>query len=158
MKFDDVVFRRTDDNSVQMAIDGTTGGPYTFRIAAPDASTKWHISRVMLGVASSNTGWDSSAFADIANGLSNGVVLRHRKLSTSANLWKLTVKDNMDLAANFGVTMKKIEGTDKVLHVAALDFGLAEVTVTNDEVLEYMIKDNLSPLNNMKSFAHLAIE
>jgi len=134
-----------------------SGGPYTFRVEAP-AEEIWHIGLLNLILSAGSTGWNSDAFANIAGGLAQGLVLRKKKLSTSEVLWAFTFRKNIEL---FGQLVPSYDFTfaDSSLMV---NFSMkpepASLNITDDEVLEFLIRDNLTTLTNMRAYIHYGKE
>lgn len=137
---------------------GGGGGPFTFRAAAPDAQTHYHVSMMVLIVAAPAAGWDSNAFADIAGGLANGLLLRHRRISDGTVLWSLNSKDNADLFGRFHPQDDITFSGGDLLVGFMVKPGLASVTITDDDVLEWVVRDNLSTLSSMRAYVHYGVE
>ena len=134
-------------------------GPYTYRIADDGYDGyNYHISRIRLLVSAGDTGWDSDAFADIVGGLENGIILRHHRLSTSENLWSIVMKDNTDLFGHLTPEQTFAFGNNELMVTFTLDPGIASVVVTDDDVLDVIIRDNLTALSDMRAYAHYGIE
>jgi hypothetical protein len=134
------------------------GGPYRFRVAAPDANTLYHVSMVALVVAGPQSGWDSTAFGNIVTGLAKGLLLRQKRLSDAEVLWSINSKDNTDLFGRFH-PQDDITFADGTLLVGfMIKPGLASVIVTDDEVLEFVVRDDLSSLTNMRAYVHFGTE
>jgi len=133
------------------------GGPYRFRVAAPDALTQYHVSMLVLVVSGPSAGWSSATFANIT-ALTNGLIIRQRRLSDSTVLWALNSKDNVDLFGRFH-PQDDIEFSDGTLLVGfMLKPGKASVIVTDDEVLEFVVRDDLSALTTARGYAHYGVE
>jgi len=134
------------------------GGPYTFRVEAPTAEEQWHVSLLNMIMSAGSTGWNSNAFGNISGGLDQGLVLRKRKLSTSENIWSFTFKTNIEL---FGQLVPSYDFTfaDSELMI---NFSMkpdnSSLVVTNDEVLEFLVRDNLTSLTNMRAYVHYGKE
>jgi len=134
------------------------GGPYTFQIVAPTGEN-WHATMMVLTIAAPSTNWNSSAFANIAGGLTNGVLLRQRKLSTSETVWQLNSKDNIDLFGRYHPQDDfEFANGELLLGFMVKPGNNASVIVTDDRVLEFVVRDNLSTLNNMRAFYHYGVE
>lgn len=132
-------------------LNSTGDGPYRFRVAAPE-NTIWRVSLISLVLAASDSGWDSDAFATIAAGLENGLILRQRRLSESEVLWATVVKNNQDLFGKFIPAEPFAFGDNELQMVFAIEPRLATIEITDDEVLEFVLRDDLSTLNNMRSY------
>lgn len=136
------------------------GGPYRFRVAAPDANTVWHLEELVVNLAEENGTWSASDFCTITDGLVNGLVIRHRQLSTSTVLWAINIKDNLDLFGRLHPTAD-IEygvGTNEHQFRLVLTPKLSVVRVTNDDVLEVVVRDDLSTINGLRAYIQYAEE
>jgi len=134
------------------------GGPYRFLVEAPDASSIYHVSMAVLVVSAPATGWSSTSFADIVGGLANGLIFRHRRKSTSEVLWALNSKDNVDLFGRYHPQDDITFSNGEMLVGFMVKPGLATVQVTNDDVLEFVVRDDLSGLTTARAYAHFGIE
>lgn len=133
------------------------GGPYIFRVEAPDANTRYHVSMMVLVLSGAATGWNSTTFANITT-LTNGLLLRQRRISDGEVLWRLNSKDNVDLFGRFH-PQDDIEFADGTLLVGFMvKPGKASVIVTDDEVLEVVVRDNLSGLDQARAYVHYGVE
>ena len=135
----------------------TAGGPYTFEVAAPDATQKYHISMLVLLISGASSGWSSTTFANIG-ALTNGLLLRHRKKSTSEVLWSLNSKDNFDLFGRFHPQDDVTFNDGNLLVGFMIKPGRASIVVTDDEVLELIVRDDLSGITAARGFAHFGVE
>jgi hypothetical protein len=134
------------------------GGPFTFQVAAPDANTRYHLTMAVIVVSAPSSGWNPTAFANITSGLASGLLFRHRKLSTGTTLWSVNSKDNVDLFGRFH-PQDDITFADGTLLVGfMIKPGKASVVISDDEVLEILVRDNLSSLTNVRAFAHYGLE
>jgi hypothetical protein len=134
------------------------GGPYTYRAAAPDANTRWHLRMAVLMLAAPAAGWDHDAFANIAGGLANGLLLRHYRISTAATLTAINSKNNIELFGRFH-PQDDITFADSVLQVGfMLKPGDASLVVTDDDVFEFIVRDNLSTISEARAFFHFGEE
>lgn len=161
---DKVVFKYASHGGQQFWFDdiklntSAGGGPFIFQVAAPNAIQRYHLSMAVLMLGGPSSGWDSDAFANIAAGLENGLLFRQRRLSTAAVLWSLNFKDNIDL---FGRCHPQDDITfaDDVLLIGfMIKPGKASVVITDDDVLEFVVRDNLSTIAQGRAFAHYGIE
>jgi hypothetical protein len=134
------------------------GGPYRFRIAAPDANTIYHLTMAVLLIAAPSSGWNLNAFANIASGLTAGLTVRHRKLSTSETLWKFVCKNNAQLFGQFHPQDDITFADNNLLVGFMIKPGKASVLITNDEVLDIVVKDDLRAISEMRAYAHYGIE
>lgn len=134
------------------------GGPFVFQVAAPDATKRYHLSMAVLLLGGPSSGWDNDAFANIAAGLTNGLLFRQRRLSTAEVLWSLNAKDNVDLFGRYH-PQDDITFADSVLLIGfMIKPGKASVVVTDDDVLEFVVRDNLSTITQGRAFAHYGVE
>jgi hypothetical protein len=134
------------------------GGPYTYRVAVPNSLDRYHLSMSVLVLAGPSSGWNSDAFANIASPLENGLLFRQRRLSTGEVLWALNSKDNADLFGRYHPQDDIIFADDVMLMGLMLKPGRASVVITNDDVLEFVIRDDLSTISQARAFAHYGIE
>ena len=134
------------------------GGPYRFQVAAPDVLTQHHVSMIVLVVAAPSAGWDPTAFANIVSGLSNGLLIRQRRISDGEILWKLNSKDNLDLFGRFHPQDDITFANGDLLVGFMIKPGKASVIITDDEVLEFVVRDDLSTLTNMRGYVHYGTE
>lgn len=133
-------------------------GPYIFQVIAP-ANEGWHATMLVLVLAGSDTGWNSDAFANIAGGLMNGLLIRQRKLSTGDVMWSMNTKDNVDLFGRFHPQESFLFDNSELLVGFMVKPGQsADIVVTDDDVLEFVVRDNLSALNNIRAFLHYGVE
>jgi hypothetical protein len=133
------------------------GGPYRFRVQAP-ANTRYHVSMIVLIAAGPDTGWNSDAFVTVAGGLEKGMIARHRSLSDGEVLFALNSKDNTDLFGRYH-PQEDFAFADNVTIVGLmLKPGKASVVVTDDDVLEFVVRDDLSGINDLRAFVHFGVE
>jgi hypothetical protein len=133
-------------------------GPYCFRVAAPDASTRLHVSMVVIVVAAPSVGWNPSSFANIAGGLTGGLLVRQRRLSDGEIIWRLNSKNNIDLFGRFHPQDDITFANGDLLVGFMIKPGKASVTATDDEVLEIVVCDDLSSLSELRGYAHYGTE
>jgi hypothetical protein len=133
-------------------------GPYRFEFVAPDANTVYHVSMLVLMIGAPSTGWNSDAFANIAGGLSKGVIVRHKDTVADEVLWKFVVKDNLALYGLFHPQDDVIFADDVMVVGFMVKPGPASIKVTNTDELHIVIRDNLSTISNMRAYAHYAVE
>jgi hypothetical protein len=134
------------------------GGPYTFRLEAPDAVTRYHLTMGVLLISAPAAGWTRNAFADIVGGLNRGLVMRHRKKSTSEILWKFITRNNVQLFGQYHPQESFAFADDELLVGFMVKPGLASVVITNDEVLEFVVRDKLDTIPEMRAYAHFGVE
>lgn len=132
-------------------------GPFMFRVAA-DGYYNYHIGAIYLYIASGDTGWNSDAFANIAGGLDSGVLLRHYNIEMSSTIWSINFKNNIDLYGRM-VSHNNVDFFDSE-HIATfvLRPEPASVIVTENEVLDIVIRDDLSSINSLRAFVHYGAE
>lgn len=144
-------------DDIELNPAGAGGGPYTFELVAPDANTRFHVSMLVLMVSGPSAGWNSTTFANIS-ALTNGLLLRQRRISDGATLWSINSKDNTDLFGRYH-PQDDITFSDGSLLVGfMIKPGVASVVVTDDEVLEVVVRDDLSSLTSARAFAHYGVE
>jgi hypothetical protein len=104
-----------------------------------------------------DTGWNSNAFANIAGGLASGLTLRHRDLALSDNSWRIVCKQNTELFGNFDPVVDTAynDGTRQISFVLRPD--PATVVITANDVLEFVVKDDLTGLTNLRAFAEVGV-
>lgn len=137
---------------------GGGGGPFTFRVASPDANTFYHVSMLVVLLAGASTGWNSDAFASITGGITNGLLLRQRRISTAEILWSINARDNIELFGRYH-PQDNITFADSVLLTGfMLKPGKASIIVTNDDVLEFIVRDNLSTISAARAFVNYGVE
>jgi len=133
------------------------GGPYRFQLAAP-AGSIYHVSMLVLMVAGPKTGWTSSAFGTVAGGLTNGLVFRQRLLSTSEVLWKFVAKDNGALFGHYH-PQEDVTFEDDVRQFGFMvKPGKASILVTDDAVVEVVVRDDLTGISVIRAYAHYGVE
>lgn len=141
----------------EFTASGGGDGPFIFSVEAPDTSECYHVSMIVLMLSGLSTGWDSDAFANI-DALINGLVLRHRRVSDGEVLWSFNSKDNMDLFGRYH-PQEDVEFADGVLLMGFMvKPGSASVVITDDEVLELVVRDDLSGLAGARAYVHYGIE
>ncbi len=136
------------------------GGPYKFRIQPP-AGENWHIEEIKLVIAAGSTGWDSSAFGNITGGLTSGLLLKHLDPSATPETivhWKSNTKSNVELWGRYCQEADVSFSNPERLFVFTVQPSLASVLVTPSEVIDFVVRDDLSSLANLRAFAHYGIE
>lgn len=133
-------------------------GPYRFRAAAPDAQTVYHVKEIALSLAEENGTWLVGDFSSISGGLANGLILRQRKISTSEILWAINMRDNLELFGRLDVRHDVEYGTGVHQFKLALVPAPAVVQVTNDVVIEAVVRDNLTSINGLRGFIQFGEE
>jgi len=128
----------------------STGG-FVYRAAAT-ATEVYHLKDVILTFVEENGTWDSGDFTAINGGLSNGLLLRHRRLSTGEVLWKINFKSNITLFGRLNVLNDVEYSTSVHQFTLALDPTPAMIKVTSDDVIEWVVRDDLTTINDIRSF------
>jgi len=136
---------------------GGGSGPYVFQVAAEDATQKLHVSMMVVLLSGATSGWSSTSFANVS-ALTNGLLLRQRRLSTSEVLWSLNSKDNTDLFGRFHPQDDVVFSDSTTLVGFMIKPGSASVIITDDDVLELVVRDNLSGLTAARAFVHYGVE
>jgi len=133
------------------------GGPYTFQVVAPSTEA-WHATMIVLVVATSDVGWQSTTFTSLT-ALTNGVLLRQRRLSDGYVSWAINAKDNVDLFGRYHPQESFNFSNGEILVGFMVKPGQsADIIVTDDDVLEFVIRDDLSSLTNVRAFVHYGVE
>jgi hypothetical protein len=134
------------------------GGPYRFRAAPLDATEHWHMSMLVLKISGAEAGWDDTAFGTIAGGLTHGLVLRQRRLSEGDVLWKFTTRDNDELGGFFHPQDSIVWANGIMTLGFMVKPGKASVVVTDDDVLEFVVRDDLRGISKMRAYLHYGKE
>lgn len=132
-------------------------GPYIFRVSAP-TNEIYNIEKIVLSISAPDSGWNSSSFGNIANGLENGLLFRYRMID-GYTFWSFNCRNNMELFGQLSV-LNNINFNDAELTVIfALEPNLSSVIlVDDDEVIEMVVRDDLSSLTNMRAYLHYGVE
>lgn len=138
----------------------TGNGPFRFEFAAPDATVKYHVSMLVLMVAAPKTGWNHDAFANIIGGLDNGLILRHKHIEgeDSGVLWKFVAKSNMALFGLFHPQEDVMFADDVLLFGFMVKPGKASIIVTDDDILQFVVRDDLTDISEMRAYVHFGVE
>lgn len=134
------------------------GGPYKFTIEAPDANTLYHVSMATVLLMAPTSGWNSDAFGNIASGLDKGLLLRHRRKSTSEVLWRFNCRNNLQLFGQYHPQEAFAFADNEQLVGFMVKPGTASVIITDDDVLEYVVRDDLSSVTEIRAFCHYGTE
>lgn len=134
------------------------GGPYRFRFAAPDANTVYHLSMAVLLISAPETGWNRDAFGNISSGLSRGLIFRHRRISDSEVLWQFVTKTNLQLFGQYHPQEAFAFADGDLLVGFMVKPGRANVRVTDDEVLDFVVRDDLTTISEMRAYCHFGVE
>jgi len=132
-------------------------GPYRFQIVAP-VNERWHASMLVLQLTAPETGWDSDAFGNIAGGLTNGLIVRQRRVSEGGSLWRFVVRDNKEMFGQFHPQESFIFPDGNLLVGFMMKPGKASVVVTDDDILEIVVRDDLSSISDMRAYFHYGVE
>jgi hypothetical protein len=143
-------------DDIELVPDGG-GGPYRFGLAAP-AGERWHMSMLVLQVVAPETGWNHDSFASIAGGLTNGLLLRHLRRSTGETLWKFATKDNRETFGQYHPQESFAFADGTLLLGFMVKPGKASVVVTEDDVLEFVVRDDLSSIPDIRAYLHYGVE
>ena len=136
------------------------GGPYLYIVEAPSVNVRFHISMLVLMISEDETGWDDNKFADIT-ALSKGLLLRQRDLDIvdgDAVIWKFNSKDNVDLFGRYHPQESFVFNNGKLLVGFMVKPGKASIVVTNKQILEFVVRDDLSSISNIRAYAHYGRE
>jgi hypothetical protein len=143
-------FARTDDGSFDMAINGSATNR-TFRVEAPAGET-WYGYGVGL-MLQDETGWASDQFGGLT-ALSVGVRMRKRRKSPGEDIWAWILKRNNDLLERMQLhSMTDFNNSQTVAFFRLDAWGDVAFRVTDNEVLDIAIRDDLTGLSKMR--AHL---
>lgn len=138
-------------------LDSESDGPYHYRVTGETGELR-HVARITLIIASGEEGWESSAFADIAGGLELGLILRKGTLSTQEVEWSTVMKNNMDLFGQM-VPSDPINFSDnELMMVFNIEPKIASIVLTDDDGLEFIVRDDLSTLTNMRAYLQYGVE
>lgn len=134
-------------------------GPFIYQVAAPSTSVRYHVSMLVLMVAASEAGWDDNKFANIT-ALQNGLLLRQRDLDLTEDniLWLFNSRDNVDLFGRYHPQESFTFSNGKLLVGFMVKPGKASITITDRKVLEFVVRDDLSALGNVRAYAHYGVE
>jgi len=132
------------------------GGPYQYRIAAP-ANTRYHVSKIALVISSSDTGWDSNKFATLT-ALTNGLLLRQGNIVSNELIWKINSQQNVDLFGQFYPAERVPFGNSRQLTTFQLKPEKSSIIVTDEEVIEFLVRDDFSTLDHMRAYMQYGIE
>jgi hypothetical protein len=138
-------------------LNSTSDGPYKFRVTG-EAGIRKHVARITLLVAAPESGWSSTAFANIVGGLELGLILRQGVVSTQEIIWSIVAKTNMEL---FGalVPSDPVNFSDgELMIVFNITPEIASIVLDDDAGLEFIIRDDLSTLTNMRAFLQYGVE
>lgn len=133
-----------------------TGAPYRFEVR-PGPGHCYHISMLVLIVAGPSGSWSSTNFGNISP-LTNGLLLRQRRLSDGEVLWRFNSKDNSDLFGRYHPQDDITFSDGSLLIGFMIKPGKASVVVTDDTPIQFVVRDDLSGLTSARAFAHFGLE
>lgn len=141
-------FKRTDDQSIDMNIDGS-GAAKTFRVAAPPGQMWWG-GAVQITIVDA-TGWRATGFGAQTSNLTNGVILRKKNIDTSEVIWSWTLKRNFDLYDRMERRVADSFADNRMIAKFRLKPPSDNITIelSEDEVLEIVVQDDLTFLDLM---------
>lgn len=148
-----------EGSNEDMAVDGSSSSK-TYKVEAP-TSDSYNVVNIVLSIASGDTGWTSTKFANLT-ALTNGVVFRLYDSVASDTIWTNTIKDNIDLFGFFN-GHNDITFSDSVrlvtFEICAFKQSAKPYvsTLIDNYDLEIIIQDNLSTLTEMRAYANYVI-
>jgi hypothetical protein len=153
--------RQTDNQQYYIddvdMLNSTDDGPYKFRITGV-ADERRLVSRITLTISADTTGWDSSSFADVSGGLELGLILRQGVISTQEVTWSIVLKNNIELFTAFSSSdVVNFDDLEQMV-VFTIEPGLATIVLEEDDALEFIIRDDLSTLHNMRAAIQYGVE
>ena len=138
-------------------LNSTGDGPYKFRVIGV-AGERHHVSRITLAIAAPESGWSSSAFGNITTGLELGLIMRQGTLSTKEVVWSVVMKNNLDMFGQL-VPSDPINFSDgEMMLVFNVSPDKSAIVLTDDDGLEFIVRDDLSTLTNMRAYLQYGIE
>lgn len=142
LDFRTAAFRRTDDSSVDMAVDGSATSR-TFRVV-PSANESWAGASVHIAMVDA-TGWRAIGFGAQVGALTNGLILRKQQLSPAATVWSWTLKRNLELFERFERKSSDDFSDTRTVAVFTLeppdDIGFH---LDKNNALEFIVQDDLT--------------
>jgi len=132
-------------------------GPFIFRVTT-DGYHNYNVGAVYLYLATGDSGWNSDAFGNITSGLENGLLIRQYNIETSQTLWSINLKNNRDLYGRMD-SHNNVDFFDSE-HIATfvLHPSPASIIVTENDVLDIVVRDDISSLNSLRAFVHYGAE
>lgn len=156
-----LVFRYVLVASQQYHIDDIelypSGGPHIFRAAAPAGET-YHVKELLLSLVVDATSWTKDHFLTISGGLSKGLLIRQRDLSAEHVHWSINLTDNLTLFTRLCVCNQIDYASSIKQFLLKLNPEPAAVKITDDLVIEAVIRDDLSGLNALRSYVQFGAE
>lgn len=144
-------------DDIELNPTGAGGGPFTYRVEA-DGYNVYHVGKICLVLSTSSSGWNSDDFTNILNGLETGVILRHFNTETSEVIWAVVLKNNLDLFGRLDATNDVTFFDSEQLMTFVLKPDPSSVIITDTEVLDIVISEDLSSLTNFRAYVHYGIE
>jgi hypothetical protein len=83
--------------------------------------------------------------------------LRHRDLAAGQNFWKLTASKNVELFGQFDPVVDTAYNDNTRQISFVLRPERSTVKITANDVLEFLVKDDLTGLVNVRAFAHVGV-
>jgi hypothetical protein len=138
-------------------LNSTGDGPYKFRVLGVEGK-EYDLSRVTLSIAAPETGWNSDAFANIASGLEQGLIVRMANLSTQEIVWSIVIKNNIELFTKLvpSTPYNFADGEQMVVFNVRPD--KASVILDEDHGIEWVVRDDLSTINNIRASCQYGVE
>jgi len=147
-------------DDIELLDSGAANGPYTFSVT-PDAYEAWHVGSICFVIATGDSGWSSTAFANIAGGLENGIIIRQYNpdaYESSPVRWSITIKDNTDLFGRFDAKNIIDFFDNEKMVTFKLEPEPASIRIDGNKRLDIVIKDDLSSLTRFRAFIHYGKE
>jgi len=134
-------------------------GPYKFRVSAPTGLI-YHVEKVALVLAAPDVGWSSTSFANIVGGLGQGLLLRFKKVGEESDVyWKVNIQDNAEMFGQLNVMNDVTFSDGDRQFTFVLEPQLSSVIlVDDDDVIDIVVRDDLSSLSNLRAFLHFGVE
>jgi hypothetical protein len=134
------------------------GGPYTFRVSSPTGFV-YHVERLVLVINAPSAGWNGDGFASLTSALENGLLLKYHLLGAEPEtFWSFNVKNNQELFGMYGVWNEVAFDSGELMLAFEVNPDLSAVLlVDDDEVLDFIVRDDLSSLN-IRAFLHYGTE
>lgn len=135
------------------------GGPYTYRAQSP-TGVVYHVERLVIVVSAPDTGWTSTAFASIAAGLESGLLIKYHNIGVAPQtFWTFNSKTNAELFGQFEAWNSVQFDNSEQLIAFSLNPDLSSVIlVDDDDVLDIVVRDDLSSLTSVRAFLHIGTE
>jgi len=138
-----------------------SGGVKRFRVAA-ESGTIYRTDAIMLVLVEENSNWSGDGFASLS-ALTNGLILRQvdTELVEDNVLWSINIKDNVDLFGRMIIQNDVVFGNGEHLFTLAMrpDKRVkASVEVTETKVLEWVVRDDLTDINQLRAYLHFGVE